>query len=162
MNASIVACVGLITLLLGYYLLGKGLLSSKSIRLELDLNKAKRLAIFCMLSGLASLVIRDQFTVPITFVVIINLIRDFIEIGIGIFVVLSLRGRLMKIENSVLWYLVIPVFFFFKLGTGSIASVIFPAVFILFFIWWGKKENSVARGYSSDFACTIYKGRSNG
>jgi len=68
------------------------------------------------------------------------LYRPFGEIAFGTFFILWRRGKLSKIESSIVFIILFPIEVMFLFSTGALATIFFFLLFLLFVYWYEKKR----------------------
>jgi hypothetical protein len=132
-----IALAGWWALIFGFYFLGKLIKVKPFLFLLGNSIAAKKTAIRFVLIGFCSEIIPKFVSLPSALGQLPLLLNNFLPLGFGILIILSLQGDFPKgsLIEIFLWVLVLPLFLLLKLSSGLLGTFIFPVIFIFILFW---------------------------
>lgn len=161
--------LGWISLLAAFYGTGPLFRRIKPLCIRWRQGPAKRYAFFLIIAGFAASAIMHHPALE-RFIQIGRIASSFIDIGVGMFLILAIRGAFSKFWKNIIFFIIIPAFVFRSLGTGSVGSFFMACVFLFMILWaytrrlpWGlvicfSLAVVVFRGTVSDFREIVWYG----
>ncbi len=131
------ALLGLLALYAGFWLLAPRLLAVHARPLQVPWNddRARSAAFAFIAVGCAALVAGELVSIPASIVQLVRLLTLMLRVGLGILIVLDLKGSTGRTMHVALWFLVVPAYLFFHLSTGQIGAFVRPLAFVLLLVW---------------------------
>ena len=124
---------GWLALLAGYSIrLGRG---PSKLAFRMDEIRARQLAWPLALAGLACHLALRANWVPRAFVQPVLLLSWLHQVGVGVGLILALRGRLGNVAKAAVLGLGVPSLFLVRLGEYGISSLVFVAIYVLLLLW---------------------------
>jgi hypothetical protein len=130
---------GWLALMLGFYLLGY-VKKANVLQLEWDPRRAKKMAFKLLIIGLFTQLIVGFSSIPGPLIQPVRLVSSFAEVGLGIYIILALRRYLRAELRFVVWCVLVPMFGFMKLSSGSTSGLLMYAVYIIMLIWGIRRK----------------------
>ena len=137
-DALDLALLGWIALLTAYYAVGPRLLAmhaNRPLKVAWDVNRARSLATTLLCVGAIATIASETVPIPSYLVQIVRMLRLMLQLGIGIYIVIDLKGGASRGWRIALWAVILPLFMLLHLRTGAIGAVVRPLAFVLFLIW---------------------------
>jgi len=132
------AILGWVVLLIGYYYAGPRLFAlhaDRPLKVSWDEGRARSLATFLIVTGAAATVISETVPIPSYLVQVLRMLRLMLQLGLGICIMIDLKGGATRGWRIALWGFILPAFMLLQLRSGAIGVVVRPLVFVLFLIW---------------------------
>ncbi|MBT9175134.1 MAG: hypothetical protein DDT22_00808 [candidate division WS2 bacterium] len=141
-KALLLATLGFLMLLLSYYKLPGKSIGRHLPRISIYWNpqKAKFWAIILCFFGLLINYLSLIVQVPTQFTAVILFLSQLSIVGMGVLFILQLHGNLNWAGKLLLWAVFLPIIILFKLGTGSIAQILFIIIFLSLTYWHFRRK----------------------
>ncbi len=137
-DALDLAILGLAALYLGFGLVGPRVLSGNARRplsVPWDEERARNTAVVLVAVGVLATIASEVVEIPHYLVQVVRVLTLMLRVGLGIFVILALKGRLPRLQHLLLWTIAIPIYLFIHIRTGQIGALMRPVVFTLLLVW---------------------------
>ncbi|MFT7663200.1 MAG: hypothetical protein ACI87A_001424 [Planctomycetota bacterium] len=132
------AIEGWVCLLIGVYVIGPRLFAAsknRPLRVNWDEQRARKLGLALVAVGSISTVIGELVELPVSLMQIFRLLGLMLRLGLGIFILIDLRGTSSRGWRFMLWFVILPIFMFMHLRTGQIGAFVRPFAFVMMLIW---------------------------
>ncbi len=126
---------GWIALVLGFYAVGSALPMGGPLRLPLDDERSRVLAVRLIAVGLGVSLLSSSVELPASIAQPVLFLSRLYKVGIGLLFLIDLRGQLPRGWRPWLWGFAIPAYALIQVGAGSVAQLVFVGAFFVF-LWW--------------------------
>ncbi|MFH1645293.1 MAG: hypothetical protein ABIB11_02635, partial [Candidatus Omnitrophota bacterium] len=142
-EALYLALIGLIVLLVSYYIFPGRVLERVIPRISIrwNLKKARIASVMMGVIGIAVYYFDITHRVPTHLSIIVQFIANFSFVSIAMFLILQFKGVTGFMEKFFFWCIIIPLRVFLGLSTGSIYSGL--AVVLLFFLIYISHKKAI-------------------
>ena len=125
---------GLLGLYVGFWILARFVPGGRPIRVTWDVARARRAAWVLFVFGLCVWFVRRAVPIPASVGQIFRLLERMMQLGIGMGVVLALRGQLSRSASTLLWAAGVPLYLFLQIGIGSVAHFALAGIYLMFIV----------------------------
>ena len=146
-HALKLSIIGWFALLLGCGLNRVVFPEIRPVDLRIDWARAKALLPVFLVVGFLAILAQRELSLPGALAQPVRFLQMLFQLGVGVLILLSLRGDLEKRESRLLWLGLVPAYLFLQVGHGSVAQLAYAGIFIMFLVWGiGKRVPLLALG----------------